>query len=125
MNLTLKGSELTVFVLHLNIMRKTLKKGFKANYGSLEGKRMIKLYDSIKERLETDLELIEEVNLFTYDLAPEEINMLQQFTTWYVNEIKVSVDTEKDIMTNEQLIVLEEIAKQLTKITEELQEESA
>lgn len=106
-------------------MRKTLKKGFKANYGSLEGKRMIKLYDSIKERLETDLELIEEVNLFTYDLAPEEINMLQQFTTWYVNEIKVSVDTEKDIMTNEQLIVLEEIAKQLTKITEELQEESA
>lgn len=86
---------------------------------------MIKLYDSIKERLETDLELIEEVNLFTYDLAPEEINMLQQFTTWYVNEIKVSVDTEKDIMTNEQLIVLEEIAKQLTKITEELQEESA
>lgn len=125
MNLTLKGSELTVYVLHLNVMRKTLKKGFKANYGSLEGKRMIKLYDSIKERLETDLELIEEVNLFTYDLAPEEINMLQQFTTWYVNEIKVSIDTEKDIMTNEQLIVLEEIAKQLTKITEELQEESA
>lgn len=39
MHITLERSEMAILVLHMNIMRKAIKKGFKTNYGALEGRR--------------------------------------------------------------------------------------
>jgi len=48
--LELNQFELSTLLLHMNVMRNNVKKGFKSNYGSAEGKRMIKVFDEIKER---------------------------------------------------------------------------
>jgi hypothetical protein len=116
LKIELERSELAILVLHLNIMRKPIKKGFKSNYGHFEGRKMIKFYDELKERFEN--EISEDQNLqseiISFDLVTEEINMLSSFLNWYVQEYKKMLADKP----NEELEILESIQNKLTGLIE-------
>jgi hypothetical protein len=108
MKLTLERSELAILVLHMNIMRKPIKKGFKKNYGHFEGRKMIKEYDALKEQLEG--ELSEETDIIHFDLNEQITNMLHSFLKWYVLEIKLSAEVQgANDESDEQILILEKI----------------
>lgn len=87
-NIKLDASDLGVLVLNLNAMRKSTKKGFKRNYGKSEGKRMIDLYDSMKDSL---TETFEQERTDGTDLSSEEFYMLHSFMGFYLKELKSSI----------------------------------
>jgi hypothetical protein len=106
MKLLLERSELAILVLHMNIMRKPIKKGFKLNYGHFEGRKMIKEYDALKEELEDELN--EEIELVNFELNEQETN--HSFLKWYVLEIKLSAEVQGAIVErDEQILILEKI----------------
>jgi hypothetical protein len=108
MELTLERSELAILVLHMNIVRKPIKKGFKSNYGQFEGRKKIKEYDSIKERFQEELN--EEIAPICFVLEEQELNMLHSFINWYLLELKLSAEEKKtDINGEEQINILESI----------------
>lgn len=108
MKLTLERSELAILVLHLNIMRKPVKKCFKSNYGHFEGRKMIKEYDALKEQLEDELN--EEIELVNFEFNEQETNMLHSFLKWYVLEIKLSAEAQgANVERDEQILILEKI----------------
>jgi hypothetical protein len=108
MKLTLERSELAILVLHMNIMRKPIKKGFKSNYGHFEGRKMIKEYDVLKDQLEVNLN--EEMELVNFEFNEQETNMLHSFLKWYVSEIKISADEQvANVERDEQILTLEKI----------------
>jgi hypothetical protein len=130
LKINLERSELAILVLHMNLMRKAIKKGFKSNYGLLEGRKKIKLYDSIKERFESELkehteeELELQNDVIDFVLVDEEINMTSSFLTWYLEEIKKSAKVQ-GVMPNkdEQISILMEINEKLNRSIELLMEE--
>jgi hypothetical protein len=108
MKLSLDRSELAILVLHMNIMRKPIKKGFKSNYGHFEGRKMIKEYDALKEQLEHELN--EEIELVNFEFNEQETNMLYSFLKWYVLEIKLSAEVQgANVERDEQILILEKI----------------
>lgn len=123
MNLTLERSELAILVLHMNIMRKSIKKGFKTNYGQFEGRRKLKEYDQIKDRFMNQLN--EETDPICFVLEDSEINMLHSFINWYVLEIKLSAEVQKaSIENDEQIEILESINCKVNMIVDLIQEGS-
>jgi hypothetical protein len=126
LGINLERSELAILVLHMN---KAIKKGFKSNYGLLEGRKKIKLYDSIKERFESELkDHTEELELkndaIDFVFVDDEINMTSSFLTWYLEEIKKSAKSQ-GVMTNkdEQISILVDINEKLNRSIELLMEE--
>lgn len=117
MELTLERSELAVLVLHTNIMRNPIKKGLKKNYGHLEGRKKLKIYDSLKERFQE--ELTEEIDAVVFDLDEDELTMLHSFLNWYLLEVKLSAE-EQRVRTDqdEQVIILESITKKVNRFIE-------
>jgi hypothetical protein len=108
MKLLLERSDMAILVLHMNIMCKPIKKGFKSNYGHFEGRKMIKEYDALKERLEDELN--EEIELVNFEFNEQETNMLHSFLKWYVLEIKLSAEVQGAIVKcDEQILILEKI----------------
>jgi hypothetical protein len=129
LKINLERSELVILVLHMNVMRKAIKKGFKSSYGLLEGRKKVKLYDTIKERFESELkEHTEEVDqqndAIQFVLIDDEINMISSFLTWYLEEIKKSAKAQ-GVMTNkdEQISILMDINEKLNSSIELLMEE--
>jgi hypothetical protein len=119
MNLTIERSELAILVLHMNIMRKPIKKGFKANYGHFESRRHVKIYDGLKERLEQELN--EEIDPISLDVDEQELNMLHSFINWYIQEIEKSATTQKaDITKDEQIEILVSIQNKVNMIIDEI-----
>jgi hypothetical protein len=119
MNLTIERSELAILVLHMNIMRKPIKKGFKANYGHFESRRHIKIYDDLKGRLEQELN--EEIDPISLDVDEQELNMLHSFVNWYIQEIEKSAATQKaDITKDEQIEILVSIQNKVNMIIDEI-----
>jgi hypothetical protein len=119
MNITLERSELAILVLHMNIMRKPIKKGFKANYGHFENRRHIKIYDDLKGRLEQELN--EEIDPISMDVDEQELNMLHSFVNWYIQEIEKSAATQKaDITKDEQIEILVSIQNKVNMIIDEI-----
>lgn len=117
MNLILERSELAILVLHLNIMRKPVKKGFKSNYGPFEGRKKLKVYDEIKERFQDNLS--EEIDPVLIDLDEQELIMMKSFINWYVLEIKLSAEAKgTNIEHEEQIMILESINKKVNKLAE-------
>lgn len=111
MNLELKleRHQLAILILHMNIMRKSIKKGFKATYGYLEGRKKIKLFDKVKEKLSEDIDN-EEVDIFIFELLADEVDMLSSFLRWYVLELELSAEIEGlNTENNEILTVLREV----------------
>lgn len=119
MNLTIERSELAILVLHMNIMRKPIKKGFKANYGHFESRRHVKIYDGLKGRLEQELN--EEVDPISLDVDEQELNMLHSFINWYIHEIEKSATTQKaDITKDEQIEILVSIQNKVNMLIDEI-----
>jgi hypothetical protein len=112
MELCLERSELAILVLHMNIMRKPIKRGFKSNYGHFEGRKKLKEYDELKEMFMNELQ--ENNDPVTFDLNNLELNMLQSFLNWYVLEIKISAETQgANVEKDEQIVILDDINKKV------------
>ncbi|WP_313799093.1 hypothetical protein [Cytobacillus sp.] len=110
--------ELATLVLHMNIMRHNIKKGFKSNYGRSEGKEKLNVYDGIKERLGSDLEG-EEKGFYEFEIDEVEMNMLHSFLNWYVEEIKLSAEDQgADIEKDEQIKILDRLSVKISNIIE-------
>jgi hypothetical protein len=130
LKINLERSELAILVLHMNVMRKAIKKGFKSIYGLLEGRKKVKLYDTIKERFESELKehIEEELELqndaIQFVLIDDEINMISSFLTWYLEELKKSAKVQ-GVMTNkdEQISILMDIIEKLNSSIELLMED--
>jgi hypothetical protein len=131
LKIILERSELAILVLHMNIMRKAIKKGFKSNYGLLEGRKKVKLYDTIKERFESELkehteeeEVDQQNDAIQFVLIDDEINMISSFLTWYLEELKKSAKVQ-GVLTNkdEQISILMDINEKLNSSIELLMEE--
>jgi hypothetical protein len=119
MNITLERSELAILVLHMNIMRTPIKKGFKVNYGHFESRKQLKIYDGLKERFETELN--EEIDPILFELTEPELNMLHSFINWYVQEIQKSAGVQKaDITKDEQIEILVSIQNKINMIVDEI-----
>ncbi|MGG5253520.1 hypothetical protein ACQYAD_08495 [Neobacillus sp. SM06] len=117
MELSLERSEIAILVLHMNIMRKPIKKGFKSNYGLKEGRRLIKEYDSLKLQLEDKINQEEETQIFIWN--ENEINMLRSFLNWYVLEISSSAETQgANIENDEQFKILTGIHNKVNRTVE-------
>jgi hypothetical protein len=119
MEITLERSELAILVLHMNIMRKPIKKGFKANYGHFESRKQLKIYDGLKERFETELN--EEIDPILFVLTEPELNMLHSFINWYVQEIQKSAGVQQaDITKDEQIEILVSIQNKVNMLIDEI-----
>lgn len=92
MYIKLEKIEMSVLLLHMKITRKNVKKGFKNNYGSKEGKELIKQYDDITNFLENSIEGLEEGENEQIHLNEQEFNLLHSFLTWYVTEIEITFE---------------------------------
>ncbi|MEH7126029.1 hypothetical protein V7127_22720 [Bacillus sp. JJ1773] len=118
MILVFAREELATLVLHMNIMRHNIKKGFKSNYGRSEGKEKLKVYDDIKGRFGSDLE-VEEKSFYDFNIEKEEMNMLHSFLKWYVEEIKLSAEDQgADIEKDEQIQILDKLSIKINNIVE-------
>lgn len=102
MNLILTGSQTEVLLVHMHVMRKNIKKVLKANYGAKEGKRLLKVYDSIKEALKEPYELMEADTTYPFSFDEEQMEMLQSFLKAFMEKFeeelknKVTLKAEKE-----------------------------
>jgi len=114
--LTLTGAQTEVLLVHLSVMRKNIKNVLKRNYGAFEGKRHLKVYDNIKDLLQSKLELLTKEKHYPFVFDKEEIKLLHSFLIVFFNtvteevnsKVKGSVDQEK-VRENMQLALLEEV----------------
>lgn len=89
----LTSEELAILVLHLNLMRKAIKKGFKKTYGMFGYKAQMKIYDGILEYL-SELDIEQDQKLM---LSDEHHEMLVSFLEWYKDELARGMDAnDKD-----------------------------
>ncbi len=92
----LTSSELAMLVLHLNLMRKAVKKGFKKTYGMFGFKGKMKLYDGVLEYIsELDIEQDQELQL-----SDEHHEMLVSFLEFYVPELEKGMDVSDEKQVN-------------------------
>lgn len=115
LELTLEREELGLLVLHMSVMRKAIKKGFKATYGLLDGRKKLKLFDEIKDKLSSDFD--EDMDIFIFYLAADEIDMLASFLNWYVKELSKSTE-ELDAENKEILKILEQVNEKVCYLDE-------
>jgi hypothetical protein len=120
MKIQLEREELAVIVLHMKVMRKSIKKGMKANYGIVEGRKKMIIYDQLlKERLSNSY--CEEIDRFSIKLTAEEVDMLSSFLNWYVEELKLSAeDQDFNPENNEVLGILERAKEKVLELDEQL-----
>lgn len=90
MGLMINMLEIRVSVLHMNVMRSNVKRGFKSRYKKEEVKQLIETYDSIKNTLQALLDSeshneTEEMNIY---FEESELNVFHAFVSWYVSELK-------------------------------------
>jgi hypothetical protein len=115
--LALNHPDIAVMVLHMNFMRPTIKKGFKANYGRSEGKEKLKVYDEVKEKIVNEFEANEHAEEHEIELTEQQIDMLHSFINWYVSELKKDGD-HKD---NDILQSLERIKEKINILIEDVE----
>lgn len=85
--------ELAVLILHMSIMRKNIKKGFKSNYKSDKGKEVLTSFDSVKTTLQEGFEALEhEMNELDLHFNIVEVNTLSSFIDWYINEVDLTFE---------------------------------
>lgn len=100
MILRINEQEVATVVLHMAIMRKNVRNGFKRNYKE-QAKEMIASFDEVKKDMEKALEQFSIVSLDEIDLHfnKREIDMLEGFLGFYVPEVEKLQNslTEHDI----------------------------
>lgn len=119
MILTLKKIDAAVFILHMSIMRKNIKKGFKLNHGKSEGKELIKVYDEVKEALDRGMEPLEhEEEEMEIDFDEKQIEMIYSFSNWYIPELEKTLKKAGKINKEDQrqLYILKEIKEKTEQV---------
>lgn len=95
MIIQLEKKEIAALTLHMSIMRKNVRKGFKSNYGR-DSKDYIASYDEVKNTIAKELENMgenEDSCYFHFNIR--EIDMLFSFLDFYVNEVDLVINLEK------------------------------
>lgn len=91
MIIQLEKEEIAILSLHMQMSRTNVKRGFKSNYGSKEGKEVLASYDEVKYALNEKLNLddtgqdIEGPQILHFNI--KEIRMMDSFLTWYLKEL--------------------------------------
>lgn len=87
MNLIFSREEIAVLFTHLNLMKKSIRKGFKKTYKSCWEEKYND-YLSVIDVLESLIKDQEsEIENFDGTFADEQFNMLHSFINWYVVEL--------------------------------------
>lgn len=87
MILQLERNEMAALVLHMSIMRKSVRKGFKSNYGS-RSKEVLSSYDEVKNTVTQELEVFEgDTGHIVFHFNILEIDMLHSFLSFYTKEL--------------------------------------
>jgi hypothetical protein len=120
-SITISRVEVAVLVLHMNIMRKNVKKGFKKNYGKEEGKELISYYDSNLDKLGDLLESLEDGEESSFDLDEKEMTVLSSFISWYALELELTLD-QADSKKDEDEAQLQALKDILEKLEQEKDE---
>lgn len=95
MILQLEKNEMAALVLHMSIMRKNIRKGFKSNYGT-EFKLYLNSYDEVKVTVTEALEgLNEQDGHFIFNFNIREIDMIFSFLEFYIMQLHALVDLNK------------------------------
>lgn len=85
--------EIAVLILHMSIMRKNIKKGFKSNYKSDKGKEVLSSFDSVKTTLQEGFEALEdEKKEIDLHFNVIEVNTLSSFIDWYIEEVDLTFE---------------------------------
>lgn len=106
MNLILTGAETEVLTVHLHVMRKNIKTVLKRNYDHGEGKRLLKVYDKVKDDLKDKLEFLEAEKGFPFVFNREEIDLIYSFLQIFFQKIelemknKISIQSEREKAKN-------------------------
>lgn len=113
MILTVK--ELSCLLVHLNLMRDSVKKGFKRAYGRNEGKHKLNVYDSVKKAIEGNFERLGDNQEETViHLLEDQKIMLNSFLDFYTKEIEKKAKEENiDYQNNEVLETLKRVHNKL------------
>ena len=112
----LNTKELSCLLIHLNVMRNNVKKGFKRLYGRSKGKEMINIYDDLKNTIEGNFERLgDEDNETKVNLSDNEKDMLQSFLIFYIHELQVKAEQENIDKNNEILETLKTVQEKLQK----------
>lgn len=122
MILLMQQKEMATLLLHMTIMRKNVRQGFKKNYGTKEGKEVLASYDEVKTTLSEILKLEEEAGevlegpqVLHFNI--KEIEMLDSFLTFYNKEVNESLGDKKlHDKDREQIETLKEIKEQLDEV---------
>lgn len=113
MELILKKIEIATLILHMAMIRKNIKRGFKINYGKQDGKELLKVYDGIKEKLVEKVDVIEDEDsefILNFELSKEELNMLLSFLDFYLLKIQSEIGEHKlNEEDEEQINILKDI----------------
>lgn len=87
MIITLTRPEMAALTLHMYIMRRNVRKGFKRNHGKSAG-AVLAAYDEVKNTTAHALEnLAENDQGYTFHYNIQEIDMMQSFLSFYLAEI--------------------------------------
>lgn len=107
----LDQSDLAILILHLNTMRNSIKKGLKRNYGAFEGKKKLKVFDDMKNLFS---ETFEQENENGTELDIDQLDMIQSFIEWYIEELCLEAEDEGiDYKENESIQALERVKEQV------------
>lgn len=107
----LDQSDLAILILHLNTMRNSIKKGLKRNYGAFEGKKKLKVFDDMKNLFS---ETFEQENENGTELNIDQLDMIQSFIEWYIEELCLEAEDEGiDYKENESIQALERVKEQV------------
>lgn len=93
--LQLEKKEMASLVLHMAIMRKNVRKGFKKNYGN-EAKEVLSSYDEVKKTMIQVLEKMgEQEGKKELHFNIKEIDMLQSFLGFYIEKVEEEIKLNK------------------------------
>lgn len=98
--ITLTQEEYLTTSIHLNIMKKAVKKGLKASYQS-EYKDYWKAFKSGLKKLNDQHE--EEKEFYQIELSDDEQMIIGEFLTYYSKELEPGADSEEKMMSLEQI----------------------
>lgn len=96
MILRIEQQETGTLLLHMAIMRKSVRKGFKKNYGS-NSIEVLRSYDEVKETLINVLERDNCAAWYDLHFNIKEVEMLHSFLDFYTKELQKTFDNAPKI----------------------------
>jgi len=108
MIIRLEQKEMGALLLHMSIMRKNVRKGFKSNYKG-DSKKVLKSYDEVKETLTQALES-NGTSWSDLHFNIKEVEMLHSFLSFYTKEIdRTFLDKKLSVEDQQQIDSLHEV----------------